>query len=676
VAEIKLTGVNKIYPGGTHAVHDVDLHIADGEFMIMVGPSGCAKSTILRMIAGLEVPTAGTIEIGGRVVNDVAPKDRDIAMVFQSYALYPHMTVRDNMAFGLRLRRMPQNEIDQRVADAARILGLENLLDRLPKAMSGGQRQRVAMGRAIVREPQAFLMDEPLSNLDAKLRVQMRTEIAKLHQRLQTTTVYVTHDQVEALTLGQRICILRKGVIQQVNTPYEVYQNPSNVFVGGFIGSPGMNFMSGHLVLHHGVVFLQLGEHHLPLPASLTSRLLATSTVHGRPVVVGIRPEHFSLANDGDPYTLPVQVELVEAMGSEMYAYFGTNVATPDLSELSDTQATADSFVARLGSGASVRGGERIHLRPTLDEIHLFDPQTMLTLLSPSDEGEVRARQSAAAGAISINTQPHSHVASPTALGAVAPTPVTMPVRAAESPVLQPMQPIIHLHQTFVSPDGTPVGTLAPAIGETVAAVFDQPLPSTLPLEPLMPAAVGDPGHPQASHHPRPTFAQGDGSPPPGRPSQASSPRRSGFPAPAHSWSSDEPAALAPAFEPDVAPALPVAPVAPTAPTAAPVDTGQPATPPPSRGFAPRPIRGVAPSAEPRLAATRAELDAAIEAPLTASVGEDAHAPAPPAAPSGFRAALTDLQRGAPSAQPPASPRAPKDFRTFQFGSNPEAPDK
>ena len=506
MAEIKLTGVDKVYPGGTHAVHSVDLHIADGEFMIMVGPSGCAKSTILRMIAGLEVPTGGTVEIGGRVVNDVAPKDRDIAMVFQSYALYPHMTVRENMAFGLRLRKMPDSEIDKRVADAARILGLESLLDRLPKAMSGGQRQRVAMGRAIVREPQCFLMDEPLSNLDAKLRVQMRTEIAKLHQRLGVTTVYVTHDQVEAMTLGQRICILRKGVVQQVNTPFEVYQNPANIFVGGFMGSPGMNFMSGHLVLHDGVSYLRLGDHHLPLPASVTARLQSTNDIHGRGVVVGIRPEHLAVTTDADPLAVPTQVELVEAMGAELYAYFTAGVATPDLSALSDTQATAETFVARLPASTMVRGGDAVHLRLDMDELHLFDPQTMLTMLTPVDEGEVRARQLAAAGHASAGS-------------VFAPSHVT----AVPSASVQQIQPVVHLHQTFMQPDGVVPGSTINADPAAVAAVFDSPIEQSITLQPLMPGtgiAVGAHGMPgprfagtssagaaSASAYPRPAAA-------------------------------------------------------------------------------------------------------------------------------------------------------------------------
>ena len=424
MARITLQGINKIYPNGTHAVHNVDLDIADGEFMIMVGPSGCAKSTILRMIAGLETPSSGSIEIGGRVVNDVAPKDRDIAMVFQSYALYPHMTVRENMAFGLRLRKMSEQEIAQRVSEAANILGLEQLLDRLPKQMSGGQRQRVAMGRAIVREPQAFLMDEPLSNLDAKLRVQMRTEIAKLHQRLQTTTVYVTHDQVEAMTLGQRICILRKGVIQQVDTPHAVYHFPANVFVGGFIGSPGMNFMMGTLHAHDGIASVSIGSTTFPLPQDVTDRLIRPISHNGTQVIVGIRPEHLHEAppSSGTPM-LQARVDLIETLGAEAFAYLHLPVPTPDLSSLSDTQGqgSAQSCVARLGVDHVARQGGEILLSPDMSHIHLFDPDTHETLLS-SEPAPASTR-------IYVPTND----ASPYEMASV-PTPAAMPIPVAPTP--------------------------------------------------------------------------------------------------------------------------------------------------------------------------------------------------------------------------------------------------
>ncbi|MBC7643604.1 MAG: sn-glycerol-3-phosphate ABC transporter ATP-binding protein UgpC [Thermoleophilia bacterium] len=503
MAEIRLTGINKIYPNGAHAVHDVDLHIADGEFMIMVGPSGCAKSTILRMIAGLEVPTSGTVEIGGRVVNNAPPKDRDIAMVFQSYALYPHMTVRENMAFGLRLRKMPETEINQRVMEAARILGLEELLERLPRAMSGGQRQRVAMGRAIVREPQAFLMDEPLSNLDAKLRVQMRTEIAKLHQRLQTTTVYVTHDQVEAMTLGQRICILRKGIIQQVASPSEVYASPSNIFVGGFIGSPGMNFLLGTVVPHEGRLWLQLGQQSFALPAYVSDRFTGQVDGSGRQVVVGVRPEHLHpVAEGGSQQGLAVQVDIVEALGSESYAYFRTDVPAPDLSELSDTQASSASFVARLQAGVRVTGGSTLLLAPDLEHVHLFDPTTQLTLLAPRAQEQVEVLGDFSPERIVLPTQaidsalvapvetiavpalvpgafstPPEHIAQPNYTTQQATYAITAPspeAVAAASPGYQRSRPRPVNDNTMPRPGFAPAATAAPGAVTTPAVASTQ----------------------------------------------------------------------------------------------------------------------------------------------------------------------------------------------------------
>ncbi|MCW2974683.1 MAG: transporter related protein [Thermoleophilia bacterium] len=645
MAEIKLTSVDKVYQGGTQAVFGVDLQIADGEFMIMVGPSGCAKSTILRMIAGLEEVTRGTVEIGGRVVNDVAPKDRDIAMVFQSYALYPHMTVRENMAFGLRLRKTPDAEIDQKVGDAARILGLEHLLDRLPKAMSGGQRQRVAMGRAIVRDPQVFLMDEPLSNLDAKLRVQMRTEIAKLHQRLGVTTVYVTHDQVEAMTLGQRICILRKGVVQQVNTPFEVYQNPANIFVGGFMGSPGMNFMSGQFVAHQGAGFLRLGEHHLQLPQGVLSRLQASiEQLNGREVTVGIRPEHLAMGAPSDPLSLPVQVKLTEAMGAELYAYFTAGVPVPDLTELSDTQATAETFVGRLPASSMVRGGDQVHLRFDMEEIHLFDPQTMLTLLAPVSEGEVRARQGAAGSAIQV----------------AAPHEVPRAVQAAAF-----AQPAHALHQTFAPQVGATGLSMDPA---AVAAVFDTPqVGSPFTLEPLMPA-VGAPAFPM--------------------PVQAHAPSHAAHSIPAPHV--QQGAYVAIAQEP--APAATAAPEPLPAPPAPDPVAAQPAP----RGFAARPIGRVdaivsharasidtaeaeqaaaaarASAERAGLAADRALDDAPAAAPLVASTDELAIAiehievaTVQQAAPSAFRSALASMRQ----------PQVPEGaFRTLRVGGAAEPP--
>ena len=290
MASLSLQGIQKIYPNGFHAVKDFNLEIADKEFIIFVGPSGCGKSTTLRMIAGLEDISGGTFKIDGKVMNDVEPKDRDIAMVFQNYALYPHMTVYDNMAFGLKLRKVPKDEIDKKVREAAKILDLEKLLDRKPKALSGGQRQRVAMGRAIVRNPKVFLMDEPLSNLDAKLRVQMRIEISKLHENLGATIIYVTHDQTEAMTLGTRIVVMKDGVVQQVDTPQALYNTPCNLFVAGFIGSPQMNFMDAKCTIKGNDVTLTVGKHVLKVPASKKQALI-DGGYDGKTVVLGIRPE-------------------------------------------------------------------------------------------------------------------------------------------------------------------------------------------------------------------------------------------------------------------------------------------------------------------------------------------------------------------------------------------------
>src|SRR5690606_34953478 len=336
MSQIKLEGVTKRFPDGYEAVKDMNLEIKDGEFMILVGPSGCGKSTALRMIAGLEDITEGELKIGDKVVNELAPKERDIAMVFQNYALYPHMTVRENMAFPLRLAGVSDDEINKKVEEAARILDLEQHLDRKPANLSGGQRQRVAMGRAIVRDPAAVLMDEPLSNLDAKLRVQMRTEVARLQSDLGTTTVYVTHDQTEAMTLGDRVAVMRAGVLQQVGTPAELYDDPVNLFVAGFIGSPAMNFMAGRI--EGDVVKLPVGD--VPLAPKLRERL--GQDARGRSVIVGIRPESFEDAaltgEAGDRgYFFKAKIDLVESMGSEKYAYFnvqGGSVESAELQEL------------------------------------------------------------------------------------------------------------------------------------------------------------------------------------------------------------------------------------------------------------------------------------------------------------------------------------------------------
>ena len=332
MARVKLEGIRKTYQDSVVAVHGVDLDVADGEFVVLVGPSGCGKSTTLRMIAGLESITAGKLFIGDRLVNDVPPKNRDIAMVFQSYALYPHMTVRDNLAFALKLRGTPKSDIESRVQQAAKILGISDFLDRTPRQLSGGQRQRVALGRAIVRQPQVFLFDEPLSNLDAQLRVQMRREIAHLHQELNATMIYVTHDQVEAMTLGDRIVVMNKGYVQQIDTPMNLYDHPRNKFVAGFIGSPAMNFVDGRIVSGNSLQFVAEGDSFtFDVPASLAERVQG---IENRPLTLGIRPEDVSVAIEGGPTlfagestivhpptTAPARLDLVEALGNEVFIY-------------------------------------------------------------------------------------------------------------------------------------------------------------------------------------------------------------------------------------------------------------------------------------------------------------------------------------------------------------------
>ena len=371
MAQVTLEKLSKVYPEkdgpGIEVVKKVSLEIADREFMVLVGPSGCGKSTTLRMIAGLEEISGGTVSIGGQVVNEVLPKDRDIAMVFQNYALYPHMTVYENMAFGLKLRKFPKADIDSRVHDAAAMLGLESLLGRRPKALSGGQRQRVALGRAIVRKPKVFLFDEPLSNLDEKMRVSTRTEISKLHARLGATMIYVTHDQVEAMTMGDRICVMKDGDIMQVATPLELYNHPNNLFVAGFIGSPPMNFFKGTLRRAGGqVTFVEDNTVAAPLTMALDEALASRSAAYiDRPVVFGVRPEaiHDSLsaAAPKDGRTAEVKVEVSEPMGSETLLYL-------------DTGATA--FVARVSPTDRFEAGQKVQVTFDLARAHLFDPKT------------------------------------------------------------------------------------------------------------------------------------------------------------------------------------------------------------------------------------------------------------------------------------------------------------
>jgi multiple sugar transport system ATP-binding protein len=387
MSEIVLDNVVKRYPDGFEAVKNLNLSIGDGEFMILVGPSGCGKSTALNMIAGLEDISAGELRIAGKVVNKVAPRDRDIAMVFQSYALYPHMTVRENMAFALRLKKAPKAEIDRKVQEAADILDLTEHLARKPANLSGGQRQRVAMGRAIVRDPKAFLMDEPLSNLDAKLRVQMRSQVARIQRRLNTTTVYVTHDQTEAMTLGDRVAVMLSGVLQQVGSPMELYNNPANLFVAGFIGSPGMNFMPATLT--NGSVRLPMTE--VTIPQEVRERL--GRQPEGRRVIAGIRPEDFEDAtkvdseNRGRGTTFKAKLDLVEAMGAEYYAHFGIKgkmVQSEELQDLRDdaggveelTESGETVLVARLSPESRAQSGEETELWLDAAKMHFFDEQS------------------------------------------------------------------------------------------------------------------------------------------------------------------------------------------------------------------------------------------------------------------------------------------------------------
>jgi multiple sugar transport system ATP-binding protein len=398
MAEIVLEDVSKIYGDGITAISDLNLDVKDGEFMVLVGPSGCGKTTALRMVAGLESISEGTIRIDDRVVNTVPPKERDIAMVFQNYALYPHMTVYDNMAFGLKLRKLPKEEIDRRVREAASILGLEEFLTRKPKALSGGQRQRVAMGRAIVREPKAFLMDEPLSNLDAKLRVQMRSEISRIQDEIGVTTLYVTHDQVEAMTMGDRVAVIRKGVLQQVDTPQFLYDHPRNLFVAGFIGSPAMNMVEADLVRADGSAYVEFGGLRLEVPEEVLTERPDLRGYEAKRVVLGLRPEDMEDASLGSEVPpgrrIRATVSLREALGADVLVHVAIAappVLTEDARELAtdvgqeallDAEARAragqSTFLARLSPRTTAREGEPIELAVDVTRFNFFDPETGL----------------------------------------------------------------------------------------------------------------------------------------------------------------------------------------------------------------------------------------------------------------------------------------------------------
>ncbi len=384
MATVQLDGINKVYDNGYHAIHDLDLEIADKEFLVLVGPSGCGKSTALRMIAGLETITGGTMKIGEKVVNDIEPKDRDIAMVFQNYALYPHMSVYDNIGFALKLAKVPKDEIDTRVRKAAAILELEENLDRKPGQLSGGQRQRVAMGRAIVRQPAAFLMDEPLSNLDAKLRVQMRAEIAALQRELAVTTVYVTHDQIEAMTMGDRVAVLKDGYLQQVDTPQNLYDHPVNVFVGAFIGSPSMNLYEGKVQIAGDVGTVAIGNNVIGLPREVFSKQPKLSDYDGKPIIVGIRPEDFEDAAFAEQIPesqrITAKVSLIEALGSEIMVHFRIDAPTvdsgdPDAVEEREGEDVANA-VGRFNPRSRVRMGETMDIAVSSENMHFFDAET------------------------------------------------------------------------------------------------------------------------------------------------------------------------------------------------------------------------------------------------------------------------------------------------------------
>jgi multiple sugar transport system ATP-binding protein len=383
MATVSLEGINKVYENGFHAVKDLSVDIADGEFMVLVGPSGCGKTTALRMVAGLEDITSGILRIGGKEANDETPKERDIAMVFQNYALYPHMTVAQNIGFALKLRKLPKDQLDAKVKQAADILGLTDWLDRKPGQLSGGQRQRVAMGRAIVREPSVFLMDEPLSNLDAKLRVQMRAEVARIQRRIGVATIYVTHDQVEAMTMGDRVTVLRAGVLQQVDTPQNLYDNPDNIFVAAFIGSPAQNLYDA--VLSEGARSLKLGSQDVPLPDAVRVKRPALAAYANKEIVIGMRPEHLPAAKPGETgSTLVGDVDLIEALGSELVVHF-TIDAHRVIAEGAVEKDEAESIgsgegVARVDAKNPVKVGDRMTFAIDIEDMQFFDPKTGLAI--------------------------------------------------------------------------------------------------------------------------------------------------------------------------------------------------------------------------------------------------------------------------------------------------------
>ncbi len=383
MATVSLESINKVYENGFHAVKDLSMDIADGEFMVLVGPSGCGKTTALRMIAGLEDITSGILRIGGKEANDETPKERDIAMVFQNYALYPHMTVAENIGFALKLRKLPKDQVNAKVNEAADILGLTEWLDRKPGQLSGGQRQRVAMGRAIVREPSVFLMDEPLSNLDAKLRVQMRAEVARIQRRIGVATVYVTHDQVEAMTMGDRVTVLRDGVLQQVDTPQNLYDNPDNIFVAAFIGSPSQNLYDAALT--EGARSLKLGSQELPLSEAVRTKRPGLAAYAGKDVVVGMRPEHLPAAKpDETGPTIVGDVDLVEALGSELVVHFtiDANRVTPEGAMEKDEALATETGegVARVEAKTPVKVGDRMTFAVDIEDMQFFDTQTGLAI--------------------------------------------------------------------------------------------------------------------------------------------------------------------------------------------------------------------------------------------------------------------------------------------------------